>query len=75
VAEAKGFWSFYQKANRVVRTFTGPAQIGAGHPEAPDVRNTAAAKCPICGNPMSEHTVLRADDQREPTRLVCPVAA
>ncbi|GAA4159261.1 hypothetical protein GCM10022286_13360 [Gryllotalpicola daejeonensis] len=74
MAERKGFWGFYQKANRIVRTFTGPADIGAGHPEAPEVRS-AAAKCPICGNPMSAHTVLRADDQREPTRLVCPVAA
>ncbi|GAA4188682.1 hypothetical protein GCM10022288_15390 [Gryllotalpicola kribbensis] len=73
VAEAKGFWSFYQKANRVVRTFTGPAQIGAGHPEAPEVRN-ASAPCPICGHPMTEHEVLRAADQREPTRLVCPTA-
>ena len=70
---AKGFWSFYQKANAVVRTFTGPAQIGAGHPEGPDVRRADAA-CPICGKPMTEHTVLRGDgrDQREPTRLVCP---
>lgn len=73
MAEAKGFWSFYQKANRVVRTFTGPAQIGAGHPESPEVRS-ASAPCPICGRPMTEHEVLRADDQREPTRLVCPTA-
>lgn len=68
---AKGFWNFYLKANAVVRTFTGPAQIGAGHPEAPEVRRADAA-CPICGRPMTSHTVLRADDQREPTRLVCP---
>jgi hypothetical protein len=71
VAEAKGFWSFYQKANRVVRTFTGPADIGAGHAEEPEVRRPDA-RCPICGQPMTAHTVLRADDQREPTRLVCP---
>jgi len=67
----KGFWSFYQKANAVVRTFTGPAQIGAGHPEDPEVRRPDAG-CPICGKPMNTHTVLRSADQREPTRLVCP---
>ena len=68
---AKGFWDFYERANAVVRTFTGPAQIGAGHPEGPDVRR-ADASCPICGQPMNRHEVLRASDQREPTRLVCP---
>lgn len=72
MAERTGFWRFYQKANRLVRTFTGPAQIGAGHPEAPEIRRADAA-CPICGQPMNVHTVLRHDDQREPTRLVCPV--
>ncbi len=71
---AKGFWSFYQKANAVVRTFTGPADIGAGHAEAPEVRR-ADAGCPICGQPMSAHQVVRHSDQHEPTRLVCPVAA
>ena len=71
MAERTGFWGFYQKANRVVRSFTGPAQIGAGHAEEPEVRRADAA-CPICGRPMTSHTVLRADDQREPTRLVCP---
>jgi hypothetical protein len=74
MAEGKGFWSFYQKANRVVRTFTGPAQIGAGHPEAPEVRRADAA-CPICGRPMTLHEVQRAVDQLTPTRLVCPGAA
>jgi len=71
VADAKGFWGFYQKANRVVRTFTGPADIGAGHPEAPEVRRTDA-RCPICGQPMAAHEVQRAADQLTPTRLVCP---
>jgi hypothetical protein len=68
---ADGFWRFYSKANRVVRTFTGPAQLGAGHPEAPDVRSTETA-CPICGAPMSAHEVIRNGGQRESTRLYCP---
>ena len=68
---ARGFWNWYEKFNRVVRTFTGPAQLGAGHPEGPDVRR-ADAPCPICGSPMTLHTVLRATDQRTASRLVCP---
>lgn len=68
---AKGFWHFYQRANAVVRSFTGPAEIGAGHPEGPDIRR-ADAGCPICGHAMTEHSVLRSDDQRAATRLVCP---
>lgn len=70
---AKGFWGFYEKANAVVRTFTGPADLGAGHPEGPDVRDVHAP-CPICGKPMDQHEVLRSPgDQRAATRLVCPV--
>lgn len=64
------FWDFYERANRVVRTFTGPAQLGAGHPEEP-VRRTDAA-CPLCGAPMSRHVVERPGGQREASRLVCP---
>jgi hypothetical protein len=67
------FWSFYEKFNNVVRTFTGPAQLGAGHPEGPDVRR-ADAPCPLCGQPMTLHSVERASDQHTPSRLVCPAA-
>ena len=35
---ADRFWRFYDKANAIVRTFTGPAQVGIGRPEAPEVR-------------------------------------
>ena len=67
-----GFWAFYEKANRVVRTFTGPADIGAGHPEGPDVRPSDPS-CPLCGAPMSAHVIERPVGQRESTRLNCPV--
>lgn len=67
----RGFWDFYERANNVIRTFTGPADIGAGHPEAPEVRSTEAP-CPLCGAPMSAHRFERGHDQRQPTRLVCP---
>ncbi len=68
---AREHWSWYEKFNRVVRTFTGPAQLGAGHPEAPDVRRPDAA-CPLCGAPMTEHVVERSADQHTASRLVCP---
>jgi hypothetical protein len=47
---ARGFWNLYERFNKAVRTFTGPAQLGAGHPETPDVRR-ADAPCPICDSP------------------------
>jgi hypothetical protein len=68
---ADRFWRWYEKANAVVRTFTGPAQLGAGYEEKPDVRSPEAA-CPLCGKPMSEHTVIRATGQYTATRLTCP---
>jgi hypothetical protein len=53
--------------------FMGPAQIGAGHPEQPYSR-PADAVCPICGAPMTEHTVERSADPARATRLICPTA-
>ncbi|WP_240978326.1 hypothetical protein [Planctomonas sp. JC2975] len=68
---SRGNWNWYEKFNNVVRTFTGPAQLGAGHPEGPDVRRTDAA-CPLCHAPMNAHSVERPADQRTASRLVCP---
>lgn len=68
---ARTFWRLYERFNAGVRTFTGPAQLGAGHPEGPDLR-LADAPCPLCGTPMTAHSVLRSDDQRTASRLVCP---
>lgn len=66
------FWQFYERANNVVRFFTGPAQIGAGRPEGPDIR-PADPDCPLCGKPLSRHQIHRAVDIRTSTRLRCPV--
>lgn len=66
------FQRWYTRWNDRLIRFAGPAQLGAGRPEGPDVRS-AAAPCPICGRPMTEHSVLRSDGQRDATRLVCPV--
>ena len=68
---ARGFWNLYENFNKVVRTFTGPAELGAGHPEEPEVRRADAA-CPLCGAPMTEHVIQRTADQRTATRLICP---
>ena len=64
-------WRWYEKANDFVRTFTGPAQLGAGYPEPPEVR-PSDPNCPICGQPMSRHDIIRAHDSRTSTRLMCP---
>ena len=69
---ARGFWNWYEKFNAVVRTFTGPAQLGAGHAEAPEQRRIDAP-CPLCGRSMAAHSVLRSADQHTASRLVCPV--
>ncbi|MEO8908197.1 MAG: hypothetical protein ABI310_08985 [Microbacteriaceae bacterium] len=71
---ADRFWRWYEKANAIVRTFTGPAQIGAGYTEAPDVRSGDYA-CPMCGKSMSVHIIERSTNQITPTRMSCPPAA
>ncbi|AGW40314.1 type II citrate synthase [Leifsonia xyli subsp. cynodontis DSM 46306] len=67
------FAAWYARWNEKLIRIAGPAQLGAGRPEGPDVRSVASPY-PMCGNPMSEHTVLRPGGQRDATRLVCPAA-
>lgn len=64
------FWRFYERTNAIVRTFTGPAQLGDGRAE-PELR-PAEYRCPICGQLMSEHRLERSADGKTPTRLHCP---
>ncbi len=59
---------FLNNLNRIVFTFTGPAQVGIGRPEAPYVP-PADPSCPLCGQPMSRH---RIDRTGERTQLHCP---
>ena len=66
-----GFWRFYEKTNRMLRKVTGPAQIGIGRPEGPDIR-PADPSCPLCHQRMSLHEIERHHDQNAPTRLHCP---
>ena len=65
---------WYSRWNERLVRVAGPAQLGAGYKEGPDLRSPASP-CPICGSPMTEHTVLRSEGQRDATRLVCPVGA
>lgn len=57
--------------DRSLLPWMGPAQVGAGYVEAPEVRR-ADAPCPICGAPMDRHEVVRSDYPARATRLVCP---
>lgn len=66
----KGKRGFWNRVNRVVYTFTGPAQVGIGRPEAPYVPPADPA-CPVCGKPMARHDVRRGDATTR-TQLNCP---
>ncbi|WP_344794667.1 hypothetical protein [Frondihabitans peucedani] len=66
---ATGFWG---RLNRFLYPIAGPASLGAGHPEAPYVPPADPA-CPICGQPLKLHTILRRDDNRS-SSLECPKA-
>jgi hypothetical protein len=63
-----------RRLDRGLFPFMGPAQIGAGHAEAP-YRRPADAACPICHLPMTDHVVERSTDPARATRLVCPAGA
>ncbi|ARJ06664.1 hypothetical protein B5808_16610 [Cnuibacter physcomitrellae] len=65
---------FVNRLNRIVFTFTGPAQVGIGRPEAPYVP-PADPTCPICGVALAQHEIQRNQDSSTPTRLICPTPA
>lgn len=65
---APGFWA---ALNRFFYPITGPAQLGAGHPESP-LAPVSASACPMCGASMGEHTRDLVADGR--TLLHCPTA-
>jgi hypothetical protein len=69
VSERKRSW--YDRWNAGLIRKMGPSQIGAGHPEGPDNRSVDRA-CPICGQPLSLHTVIRPEGQVRSSTLVCP---
>ncbi|MDH6182303.1 hypothetical protein M2152_002485 [Microbacteriaceae bacterium SG_E_30_P1] len=64
--------AWWQRLNRALFPFMGPAQLGPfGEEPLPSV---AEKPCPLCGNAMSQHTFERSQD-RTATRMHCPPAA
>lgn len=66
----KGKRGFWNRVNRVVFTFTGPAQVGIGRPEEP-YSPPANPACPVCSKPIAEHAIKRGDATIR-TQLNCP---
>lgn len=66
----KGRRGFWNRVSRVVYTFTGPAQVGIGRPEAAYVPPADPA-CPVCSKPMAQHDIRRGDATTR-TQLNCP---
>ncbi len=66
--ELPGFWN---RVNRFVFRFAGPAQVGAGRVEEPYVA-PSDPQCPVCGKALARHE-LRRGTASTPTRLSCPV--
>jgi hypothetical protein len=64
----EGKSGFYNKLNRIIYSYTGPAQVGIGRPEAPYVP-PADPRCPLCGQAMSLHDIDRSGER---TQLYCP---
>lgn len=60
---------WWEKLNRALFPWMGPAQLGP-FDEAP-LPSTAEAPCPLCGAPMSRHTVERPGGNVA-SRLHCP---
>jgi hypothetical protein len=66
--------SIARRLDKGLFPFMGPAQLGAGHPEQPYSRPTAAV-CPVCHRPMEAHVIERSADPARATRLICPATA
>lgn len=62
-----GLWG---RINRFMYPIAGPASLGAGHPEEP-YQPPADPRCPVCGEPMADHTIIRGTGNRS-TSLECP---
>jgi hypothetical protein len=62
---------WWDRLNRAVFPFMGPAQLGPGRGGERPVEPRLTTG-PICGAEMADHVVQRTLDQHTPTRLVCP---
>ena len=61
--------AWWQRLNRALFPFMGPAQVGPYETEP--LPPTGQKPCPLCGNPMDDHTFERSTDHRS-TRMHCP---
>ena len=57
-----------RQVDKLLLMFYGPADLGDRDTSAPV---PAEVDCSICGRPMSEHTFIRAAQNRR--RVICPV--
>ncbi|CAL4859496.1 hypothetical protein [Microbacterium sp. MM2322] len=58
IRAAGGFYAWWN--NRLIR-YAGPASVGPYETEPEPIRTERA--CPLCGNPMSQHTFDRTGER------------
>ena len=58
------------RLNRASVSYLGPAEHGNFKPEGTEVKPLTDRPCPVCGQPMSRHDLVRTDDARQ--RFYCP---
>ena len=70
-AEPSGLaWAITKRLNRFTRKFLGPAQVGDMAPDTQVPDTLPSTPCSICGEPLSDHELVRTADQK--MRLYCP---
>ncbi|TFD95145.1 hypothetical protein E3T61_00460 [Cryobacterium lactosi] len=68
IKEAGGFTAWL---NGRLLPFIGPPPLGPYDDEVP-VQERPVARCPLCGEPMTEHDIDRSGER---TQLRCPLPA
>lgn len=66
---------WWDRLNKALFPYMGPAQVGTGgapDQPLPTAETRAERPCPLCGQPMSAHTIERTGDWSTSTRLHCP---
>jgi hypothetical protein len=60
---------WWDRLNRMLMPYIGPPELGPY--DEPPLAPTGPKPCPICGAPMAEHEIERAE-WPTPTRIHCP---
>lgn len=66
----KGRKGIFNRVNRVVFSFMGPAQVGIGRPEEPYTPPSDPV-CPLCSVALADHEIRRGDAHTS-TQVICP---